>query len=159
MTKVRQLTLEQKNILVGKVWGYQGQFFNPQLDADGVWFISNEEVNGCTLQQAQLIGCDTWLLTLPEIDYNPAVIQFPIEKKQFTLETSYFIEPDLQATVCLRPFDPEISDYIASNFTFPNEQEALDKIYELAITQRPILFEKFQAMDNVPSEVRDTYFL
>jgi len=159
MTKVRQLTLEQKNILIGKVWGYNGQLFNPQLDANGLWFISNEEVNGCTLQQAQLIGCDAWLLTLPEIDYNPVVIQFPIEKKQFTLETSYFIEPDLQATVCLRPSDPEISDYLASNFTFPNEQAALDEIYELAITQRPILFEMFQAMDNVPIEVRDTYFL
>jgi len=74
--KVRQLTLEQKNILVGKTWGYEGQLFNPQLDADGKWFISNEEVNGCTLQQAQLIGCDAWLLTLPEIDYNPIVTEF-----------------------------------------------------------------------------------
>lgn len=79
--------------------------------------------------------------------------------KQFTLSTSYFIEPDLQANVCLRPSDPEISDYIASFFTFPNEQEALDEIYELAITQRPILFEKFQEMDNVPLEVRNNYFL
>ena len=78
MTKVRQLTLEQKNILVDKVWGFQGQFFNPQLDADGVWFISNEEVNGCTLTQAQSIGCDAWLLTLPEIDYNPVITEFPI---------------------------------------------------------------------------------
>jgi len=98
-------------------------------------------------------------ITFPEIDHNPVVIQFPIEKKQFTLETSYFIESDLQATVCLRPSDPEISDYLASNFTFPNEQEALDEIYELAITQRPILFEKFQEMDNVPIEVREQYFL
>jgi len=78
MTKVRQLTLEQKNILVGQVWGFQGQLFNPQLDANGLWFISNEEVNGCTLQQAQLIGCDAWLLTLPEIDYNPIVTERPI---------------------------------------------------------------------------------
>ena len=78
MTKVRQLTLEQKNILVGQVWGFQGQLFNPQIDADGVWFISNEEVNGCTLQQAQAIGCDAWLLTLPEIDYNPVVTEMPI---------------------------------------------------------------------------------
>lgn len=76
--KVRQLTLEQKNILVGKVWGYQGQFFNPQLDAAGNWFISNEEVNGCTLQQAESIPCDAWLLTLPEIDYNPVITEFPI---------------------------------------------------------------------------------
>ena len=77
MIKVRQLTLEQKNILVGKVWGFQGQLFNPQIDANGIWFISNEEVNGCTLTQAQLIGCDTWLLTLPEIDYNPVITEFP----------------------------------------------------------------------------------
>ena len=69
--KVRQLTLEQKNILVGKVWGYQGQLFNPQQDADGNWFISNEEVNGCTLAQAQLIGCDAWLTSLPEITFEP----------------------------------------------------------------------------------------
>ena len=78
MIKVRQLTLEQKNILIGQVWGFQGQLFNPQIDANGVWFISNEEVNGCTLQQAQAIGCDAWLLTLPEIDYNPVVTEMPI---------------------------------------------------------------------------------
>lgn len=71
--KVRQLTLEQKNILVGKVWGYDNQEFNPTLDADGNWFISNEEVNGCTLVQAESIPCDAWLLTLPEIDYNPII--------------------------------------------------------------------------------------
>lgn len=79
--------------------------------------------------------------------------------KQFTLLTSYFIEPDLQANVCLRPSDPEISDYIASFFIFPDEQTALEEIHGLAITQRPILFEKFQEMDNVPLEVRNNYFL
>ena len=158
MEKVYKLTEIQKDQLVGHTWDGV-QYFNPTQDADGNWFISNEEVNGCTLQQAESIPCNAWLLTLPEIDYNPAVIQFPIEKKQFTLETSYFIEPDLEATVCLRPSDPEISDYLASNFTYSNEQAALDKIYELAITQRPILFEMFQAMDNVPVEVREQYFL
>ena len=76
MIKVRQLTLEQKNILIGKVWGYNGQLFNPILDADGKWFISNEEVNGCTLQQAESIPCDAWLLTLPEIDFNPVITEF-----------------------------------------------------------------------------------
>jgi hypothetical protein len=74
MVKVRKLTLEQKNILVGKVWGFYGQEFNPILDADGFWIISNEEVNGCTLAQAESIPCDAWLLTLPEIDYNPIII-------------------------------------------------------------------------------------
>ena len=68
--KVRQLTLEQKNILTGKVWGFQGQVFNPLQDANGNWFISNEEVNGCTTI--------AWLSTLPEIDYNPVVSTLPI---------------------------------------------------------------------------------
>ena len=73
--KVRQLTIQQKDLLIGQVWGYEGQLFNPEIDANGVWFISNEEVNGCTLQQAQLIGCDGWLLSLPEIDYNPVITE------------------------------------------------------------------------------------
>ena len=73
--KVRKITIEQKDLLVGKVWGYENQIFNPVLDVDNNWFISNEEVNGCTLAQAQLIGCDSWLLTLPEIDYNPVIVE------------------------------------------------------------------------------------
>ncbi len=77
MKKVYVLTELQKNQLVGQTWDGV-QYFNPTKDADGKWFISNEEVNGCTLQQAQLIGCDAWLLTLPEIDYNPVVTEMPI---------------------------------------------------------------------------------
>jgi hypothetical protein len=67
--KVRQLTAEQKNILVGKVWGYQGQFFNPQIDADGNWFISNEEVNGCTYEN----NAFEWIHELLEIEHNPII--------------------------------------------------------------------------------------
>ena len=78
MIKVRELTEQQATLLEGKVWGYEGQYFNPQLDADGKWFISNEEVNGCTLAQAESIPCDAWLLTLPEIDYNPVITEMPI---------------------------------------------------------------------------------
>lgn len=70
---VRKLTTEQKDLLAGQVWGFQGQFFNTQLDLDGNWFISEEEVTGCTLSQAQAIGCDTWLLSLPLIPYNPII--------------------------------------------------------------------------------------
>ena len=63
--KVRQLTLEQKNQLVGQTYDGE-QYFNPTLDADGNWFISNGEVNACTTI--------AWLSTLPEIDHNPVVI-------------------------------------------------------------------------------------
>ena len=65
--KVRQLTLEQKNLLIGQKWN-QEAFFNPLLDADGNWFISNEEVNGCTHE-----GVNEWIHELQEIDYNPII--------------------------------------------------------------------------------------
>lgn len=67
--KVRQLNLEQKNQLLGQTWDGV-QYFNPCLDANGNWFISNEEVNGCTTI--------AWLSTLPEIDYNPVIVNLPI---------------------------------------------------------------------------------
>lgn len=69
--KVRQLTEEQKNILIGKT--YDGLcFFSPTKDADGNWFISNEEVNGCI----EYTGIE-FIKTLPEIDYNPVVFENP----------------------------------------------------------------------------------
>lgn len=65
--KVRQLTIEQKNALVGQT--YDGvQFFNPTLDAEDNWFISNEEVDNCTHQ-----GVTEWIHDLPLIPYNPAI--------------------------------------------------------------------------------------
>jgi hypothetical protein len=70
--KVRQLTNEQKDLLVGQT--YDGvQFFNPTLDADGNWFISNEEVDNCTHQ-----GVNEWIHDLPEIDHNPVVSELPM---------------------------------------------------------------------------------
>jgi hypothetical protein len=68
---VRQLTIEQKDALIGQT--YDGvQFFHPTLDADGTWFISNEEVNNCTHE-----GMVEWIHTLPEINYNPIVSELP----------------------------------------------------------------------------------
>lgn len=77
MVKVRKLTPEQAEILQGQVWGYNGQVFNVYTDADGNLYIGETEVNGCTLAQAQAIGCDAWLLSLPEIDYNPIINELP----------------------------------------------------------------------------------
>ena len=71
--KVRQLTQEQKDLLIGQT--YDGvQFFNPTLDADGNWFISNEEVNNCIHENTAY----EWIHDLPEIDHNPVVTEFPI---------------------------------------------------------------------------------
>ena len=70
--KVRQITQEQKDLLIGQT--YDGvQFFNPTLDADGNWFISNEEVDQCTHE-----GVNEWIHELPEIDYNPVVSELPL---------------------------------------------------------------------------------
>ena len=65
--KVRQLTSEQKDLLIGQTWDGV-QYFNPNQDADGNWFISNEEVNGCTHE-----GVNEWIHELVEIDYNPII--------------------------------------------------------------------------------------
>jgi hypothetical protein len=70
--KVRQLTEEQKNLLEGKM--YDGvQFFNPTQDADGNWFISNEEVAQATNEEFT-----SWINGLTEIDYNPVISELPL---------------------------------------------------------------------------------
>lgn len=79
--------------------------------------------------------------------------------KQFTLSTTYFVEEDLETNVCFRPTDLEISDYIASFFIFSNEEEALNEIPILIIEITPILFQKFQEMENIPIEIRNNYQL
>ncbi len=68
---VYKLTEEQKDQLVGQTWNGTA-YFNPPLDANGNWFISNEEVNGCEKQEF------AWVKELAEIDYNPVVTEFPI---------------------------------------------------------------------------------
>jgi hypothetical protein len=70
--KVRQLTIQQKDQLVGQT--YDGvQYFNPTLDADGNWFISIEEVNGCTHEN----GAFEWIHDLPLIPHNPIITELP----------------------------------------------------------------------------------
>ena len=71
--KVRKLTEEQKNLLVGQTFDTI-QYFNPVLDADGNWFISNEEFNYLTLVRANEIGVVSWWFALPEIDHNPIIV-------------------------------------------------------------------------------------
>ena len=65
--KVRQITTEQKDLLIGQTWDGV-QYFNPTQDADGNWFISNEEVNGCTHE-----GVNEWIHELQEIEHNPII--------------------------------------------------------------------------------------
>jgi hypothetical protein len=70
---VYKLTIEQKDQLVGQTWN-RTAFFNPTLDADGNWFISAEEVNGCTHEN----GAFEWIHELPLITYNPLINELPM---------------------------------------------------------------------------------
>jgi len=67
MRQVRKLTIEQKNTILGGKWD-DTTYFNPTLDADNNWFISNEEAEGCINEEF------FWVKDLPLIDYNPVII-------------------------------------------------------------------------------------
>ena len=67
---VYKLTTEQKKLLIGQKWDGE-QYFNPILDANENYFISIEEVNGCTHEN----GAFEWIHNLPLIPYNPIIIE------------------------------------------------------------------------------------
>ena len=69
---VYKLTIEQKDLLIGQKWDGE-QYFNPIQDADNNWFISIEEVNGCTHEN----GVFEWIHDLPLMPYNPVITQLP----------------------------------------------------------------------------------
>ncbi len=61
---VRQLTLEQKDNLVGIEFAASSSF-NPIQDINDAWVISEEEVEQCN----DMKYC--WVKDLPEIEYIP----------------------------------------------------------------------------------------
>ena len=69
IVKVRELTVVQKDLLVGQIY-FQGMFFNPVLDADGKWFISNKEIDQCDKPEFS-----SWIGSLPEINHNPIILE------------------------------------------------------------------------------------
>ncbi len=70
MTKVRLLTVEQKESIVGQLFDIDS-FFNPIQDDLDRWIISNEEVEGCANPEF------AWVASLPEIEYIPKPTPFP----------------------------------------------------------------------------------
>ena len=67
--QVVKITQEQKDLLVGQTWDGV-TFFNPTIDADGQYFVSQEEVNGCNKPAFQ------WLKSCELIEHNPVVVSF-----------------------------------------------------------------------------------
>ena len=72
MENVYKLTETQKDQLVGHTWDGV-QFFNPTLDADGNWFISQGCVDYCTHED----GAFEWIHELPLIPHNPIISELP----------------------------------------------------------------------------------
>jgi hypothetical protein len=64
MTKVRLLTVPQKNELVGQLFDTDS-YFNPVQDINNDWIISNEETEQCVNPDF------AWVAALPEIEYLP----------------------------------------------------------------------------------------
>lgn len=77
----------------------------------------------------------------------------------FTLVSSMFVELDGEANVCLKPSSALIEDYIATYRIFPDEATAIAETPGLITEMTPILFDQFQAMDNVPQSIRDQFTL
>lgn len=67
--KVALLTIEQKDLLIGKEFNTDS-YFNPIQDADDNWFISQTEINLCNNEEF------FWVKDLPLIEYNPKIIEF-----------------------------------------------------------------------------------
>lgn len=61
-----KLTIEQKGLLVGQQFA-PNQYFNPVPDINGVYFIFEGEVEGCTNEQFM------WVKELPQAEYVPPI--------------------------------------------------------------------------------------
>ena len=66
--KVAILTIEQKDLLIGKEFNTDS-YFNPIQDADDNWIISQIEINLCNNEEF------FWVKDLPLIEYNPKIIE------------------------------------------------------------------------------------
>jgi hypothetical protein len=58
------LTIEQKELLVGKLYD-DDSYFNPIMDSNEQWVISVEEITLCTNPEFK------WVIELPLIEYTP----------------------------------------------------------------------------------------
>lgn len=66
MIKVFKLTEAQKNKLL-EVEFVADNFYNPIQDANGVWIITEEEIDQTTDENF------TWVKDLPQIDFKPII--------------------------------------------------------------------------------------
>ena len=68
MIKVALLTIEQKDLLIGKEFD-KDSYFGPIQGNNDNWFISQTEINLCNNEEF------FWVKDLPLIEYNPKIIE------------------------------------------------------------------------------------
>lgn len=73
---VYKLTTEQRNQLIGQTYDGE-QYMDPQIDADGEYYLSQEVYNRITLVRANELGVISWWLNLPLVTYNPIISPLP----------------------------------------------------------------------------------
>lgn len=71
--KIAQLTPAQKNAISGQIFDEFGSVYNPVQDANGVWCISQAEIDNTT------VAAFLWVKELPLSDYQtPPSPPFPL---------------------------------------------------------------------------------
>ena len=79
--------------------------------------------------------------------------------EKFTLTYEAIILENNQVNIKVYPATPEISKYICSYSTVTTKQDLLSSVADLIVEMTPLLFENFQAMENVPLELRKQFEL
>lgn len=79
--------------------------------------------------------------------------------EKFTLTYEATTLDDGQVNIKVYPTIPEISKYICSYETISTKQDLLSFVANLIVEMTPLLFDKFQQMENVPLEVRNQFEL
>lgn len=75
MMMVHRLTEEQATALQNRKYSKE-VWFNPEQDADGLWYIGRIEVAQCTASDL------AWVKTLPLVPYKPKPFDMSIYKVQ-----------------------------------------------------------------------------
>ncbi|MEY2869855.1 MAG: hypothetical protein RIR01_2357 [Bacteroidota bacterium] len=79
--------------------------------------------------------------------------------KKFILTSTHYIDENGFINLSLRPSDPEIEDFIASNCSLENKSDVDSQIAQRIELMTPILFEKFNQLESVSSEIKNLYEL
>lgn len=75
MINVYKITAEQRAYLIGQTFDGEQYFNTEKIDADGNYYVNQDEYSKLTLVRANEIGVISWWFTLPLMPYNPIIIE------------------------------------------------------------------------------------